>query len=151
MVLLGLYVTGWATILARLERLFVPAWRAMEPLRRRVLPIDSDAKALAAGALWGFIPCGIVYSMLVLALASGTPRGGAIVMAAFGLGTAPSLLAAGFAAQRVLEARRNPWIRRGAGVAIMALAVAGFARVELTAAPGEAPYCAHDAGNAHAP
>ena len=84
---------------------------------------------MAAGALWGWVPCGLVYSMLALALASGTPQGGALVLAAFGLGTLPSMLAAGFAAQRVLALRGNAWVRRAAGVAIMALAIVGLARV----------------------
>jgi sulfite exporter TauE/SafE len=69
--------------------------------------------------------------MLALALASGDALSGAAVMAAFGLGTLPNLLAAGFAARQLLSLRRLPWVRRGAGIAIIALALVGFARIPM--------------------
>jgi sulfite exporter TauE/SafE len=131
MVLLGLYVAGWGRSLLRLESAGGALWRRIEPLRRHFLPIDSDARALGAGAVWGWIPCGLVYSMLALALASGSALAGAGVLAAFGLGTLPAMVGAGVAAQRLFEVRRNPWVRRGAGMAIIALAVVGFMRVPM--------------------
>jgi hypothetical protein len=131
MVLLGLYVAGWGRSLLRLESAGGALWRRVEPLRRHFLPIDSDARALGAGAVWGWIPCGLVYSMLALALASGSALAGAGVLAAFGLGTLPAMVGAGVAAQRLFEVRRNPWVRRGAGMAIIALAVVGFMRVPM--------------------
>lgn len=131
MVLLGLYVAGWGRSLLRLESAGGALWRHVEPLRRHFLPIDSDVRALGAGAVWGWIPCGLVYSMLALALASGSALAGAGVLAAFGLGTLPAMVGAGVAAQRLFEVRRNPWVRRGAGMAIIALAVVGFMRVPM--------------------
>jgi sulfite exporter TauE/SafE len=131
MVLLGLYVAGWGRSLLRLESAGGAVWRRIEPLRRHFLPIDSDARALGAGAVWGWIPCGLVYSMLALALASGSALAGAGVLAAFGIGTLPAMLGVGVAAQRLFEVRRNPWVRRGAGMAIIALAVVGFLRVPM--------------------
>jgi len=128
MVLLGLYVAGWGRSLTRLESAGGHVWRRIEPLRRRCYPIDSTARALGAGAVWGWVPCGLVYSMLALALASGGAAQGALVMAAFGLGTLPTLLAAGLTAQRVLALRTQPWVRRGAGLLIISLAAFGLAR-----------------------
>lgn len=129
MILLGLYIAGWGRAVLRLEAAGLPLWRRIQPLARRLLPIDSTSKALGAGAAWGWIPCGLVYSMLVLAAASGSAANGAIVMAAFGLGTLPNLLAAGLAAQRLTALRRAPWIRRGAGLLVVALGVAGIIRL----------------------
>lgn len=129
MVLLGLYVAGWGRAVLRVEAAGRPLWRRIEPVARRLLPIDTTAKALGAGMAWGWIPCGLVYSMLVLAAASGGPAEGALVMAAFGLGTLPNLLFAGFAVQRVLVLRRLPWLRRTAGVAIVALGIVGLSRM----------------------
>jgi sulfite exporter TauE/SafE len=128
MVLLGLYVAGWARGLLRLEAAGGRIWRHIEPLARRAYPIDSAPKSFAAGLVWGWVPCGLVYSMLALALASGSIAGGALVMAAFGAGTLPNLFAVGFAAQRVLQWRRAPWLRRAAGTLLIALAIVGFAR-----------------------
>jgi sulfite exporter TauE/SafE len=116
-------------VVLRVEAAGRPVWRRIEPIARRMLPIESTAKALGAGLAWGWVPCGLVYSMLVLAAASGSAAEGALVMAAFGLGTLPNLLAAGLAAQRLLAIRRVPWIRRAAGAAIVALGVFGIARL----------------------
>lgn len=129
MVFLGLYVAGWGTAVLRLERAGSFAWRRIEPLARRFFPIDTPARALGAGALWGWVPCGLVYSMLALAVASGSAASGALVMAAFGLGTLPTLLAAGMAAQRILSARRRPAVRYAAALAIIGMGAVGLARV----------------------
>jgi uncharacterized protein len=130
-ILLGLYIGGWGRAVLRLEGAGRLVWRRVEPLARRIFPIDSTGKALAAGAAWGWVPCGLVYSTLALALASGSAVSGAAVMAAFGLGTLPTLLAAGLAAQRVLALRKLPWIRYPAALAIVAMGVAGLARVPM--------------------
>lgn len=129
MVLLGLYVAGWGRAMLRIEAAGRPVWRRIEPYARRLLPIDSTAKALGAGIAWGWVPCGLVYSMLVLAAASGDAASGTLVMAAFGLGTLPNLLAAGLAAQKLVRLRRAPWVRRVAGLAIVALGIVGMSRV----------------------
>jgi hypothetical protein len=129
MLMIGLYVGGWGHGVARLERAGGVVWRRVEPIARRCYPLDSTARSLAAGLAWGWVPCGLVYTMLALALASASPWSGAAVMIAFGLGTLPNLLAAGFAAQRVLALRRLPWLRRGAGAALILLALVGLARI----------------------
>jgi hypothetical protein len=129
MVLLGLYVAGWGRAVLRLEAAGAVLWRRIEPLRRRFFPIDSTARALGAGAVWGWLPCGLVYSMLALALASGSTLAGMAVMVAFGVGTLPTLLATGLGAQRVLAMRRLPWLRQLAGVTMLALAMVGFMRI----------------------
>lgn len=129
MLFLGLYVAGWGRGVLRLESAGRAIWRNIEPLRRHFVPIDSTARALGAGAVWGWVPCGLVYSMLVMALASGSALGGVALMVAFGFGTLPTLLATGFAARHVLALRHRPWVRRGAGSIIIAFAVVGLARI----------------------
>ena len=129
MILLGLYVAGWGSGMRVLESVGARFWRRIQPYARRFLPIDSLPRALGAGLLWGWVPCGLVYSMLALAVASGSASGGAGVMLAFGLGTLPNLLVAGFAAQRLLAIRRLPWIRRSAGALIVLAGAIGMARV----------------------
>jgi len=129
MVLLGLYVAGWGRGVRGLEVIGARAWKVIEPMARRMLPIDSTPRALGAGIAWGWVPCGLVYSMLALAAARGDPTSGASVMAAFGLGTLPALVASGFVAQRLFTWRRIPWVRQAAGLAIIAFGVLGLARV----------------------
>ena len=129
MILLGLYIAGWGSAVLRLERAGAFAWRHIQPHARRLLPIDTTARAFGAGLAWGWVPCGLVYTMLVMALASGGATRGALVMAAFGLGTLPTLLVAGLAAQRLMAVRREPWVRRTAGSIVIVMALWGLARV----------------------
>lgn len=132
-VLMGLYVAGWAGAILRLESVGASLWRRIEPLRRAVFPIDSDARALGAGAVWGWVPCGLVYGMLPLAAASGGVANGALVLAAFGAGTLPGLLLAGRAARGLTAIRRTAWVRHVAGLCLVAMGVAGLARMPATA------------------
>jgi len=129
MIVLGLQLAGWGQGLRAVESAGGRLWRHVQPYARRFLPLDSWPRALGAGALWGWVPCGLVYSMLVLAMASGGALPGAVVMVAFGLGTLPTLLAAGLAAQRVLALRRLPTVRRIAGSVIALLGIVGLVRV----------------------
>jgi sulfite exporter TauE/SafE len=93
----GLYLAGWWFGLTRLERLGAHAWRHIAPLSGRLQPLDRAWKQFAAGAVWGWLPCGLVYAALAGASASGGAAEGAAMMAAFGVGTLPALLAAGTA------------------------------------------------------
>jgi len=102
----GLYLAGWWFGLARLERLGAHAWRHLSPLSGRLQPLDRAWKQFAAGAVWGWLPCGLVYAALAGASAAGGAAAGAAMMAAFGLGTLPALLAAGTASHVLLSGVR---------------------------------------------
>jgi hypothetical protein len=127
-VLLGLYLAGVGTIVGRLESLGAALWRRVAPLGRHFLPADSPGRALGAGAVWGWLPCGLVYSALSLALVSGNAASGATVMLAFGLGTVPNLLVAGLAMERLRDRLARPRVRVAAGLAVAALGVWGAVR-----------------------
>jgi sulfite exporter TauE/SafE len=118
---LGLYLGGWWFGLNRIERLGGALWRRIEPMARRWLPVRSPSQALVLGAFWGWVPCGLVYSVLVWALSAGGPLQGAGLMLAFGLGTLPNLLLMGVAAGSLAGWLRRRGVRRAAGVL-----VAGF-------------------------
>ncbi len=60
------------------------------PLASKAIPVNSPAKALSLGVIWGWLPCGLVYSTLTWALASGSIVSGASIMLFFGLGTLPA-------------------------------------------------------------
>ena len=128
-VLLGLHIAGWGRTVLVLESLGASIWRVIGPLGSRFVPADTPARAVKLGLVWGWIPCGLVYSALALALVSGGLWRGAAVMLAFGVGTLPNLLVAGLAAQRVRPALRLRWIRSLAGALIIALGIAGLLRI----------------------
>jgi sulfite exporter TauE/SafE len=123
LVLLGLYIAGWSAFFPRLEAAGSRVWRTIEPLRRRVMPVDSAAKAVAAGAVWGWVPCGLVYGMLPLALTGGSALNGALILIAFGAGTLPWLLAAGSLGSRLVRFRQSRAVRGVMGSLLIMLAV----------------------------
>jgi sulfite exporter TauE/SafE len=102
--------------LLRIEALGGRLWARLAPALGVVLPPRGPAQALLAGALWGWLPCGLVYSMLTLALTSGDAGRGALVMAGFGLGTLPAVVGAGSAAAGVLRRLRGGAGQRAAGL-----------------------------------
>jgi len=128
LVSLGLYLAGLGNQLALLEGLGAGLWRRVQPYSAGVIPADTPAKAFALGTLWGWLPCGLVYSVLATALLSGGAASGAAVMLAFGLGTLPSLLAVGVASTRLRDLAANRRLRLAAGALVAAFGVAGLAR-----------------------
>ena len=101
LIAMGLYLAGWWSGLTRIEALGRGLWRHIQPLASRLLPVSSLPRALLLGALWGWLPCGLVYSTLLWAASQGNAGYSAALMLAFGLGTWPVLLATGLAAERV--------------------------------------------------
>lgn len=127
MLLVGLYVSGFGGALKWIERAGWPVWRRVQPWAARLMSIRTLPATFGLGLLWGWMPCGLVYAALAAAVTSGSPLAGATTMAAFGLGTLPMLLAMGSAAAVVARASRVRWIRRAAGAALVAFAVAHLA------------------------
>jgi sulfite exporter TauE/SafE len=124
MVVLGLYVAGWWNGLLRVERIGGRLiWQRLQPLGRRLLPVQSPARAFQLGLLWGWLPCGLVYSVLIWSVAAGSALHGAALMLSFGLGTLPTLLAMGTFAAALTVWVRRPAVRRAAGGLIIALAL----------------------------
>lgn len=122
MIGIGLYIAGWWRGLARLEALGARLWRPALHLLR-LLPNAGPAGRILAGASWGLLPCGIVYSMLGLALTSGNALQGAALMASFGLGTLPFVLVTGGLMQSLGQRLAAPGIRALAGLAMIAMGV----------------------------
>ena len=128
LVALGLYLMDAWRGLARLEGAGRLLWSRLQPLTRRLLPVDHPGKALALGALWGWLPCGMVYSMLLSAMLTGSAGGGAALMLAFGLGTLPALVTMGLLGNRLQAWTRRRPVRVGAGLLVLAFGVLGLAR-----------------------
>jgi hypothetical protein len=126
MIAMGLYLAGWWHGLSLLEKLGHKIWRYVEPIAKKILPIQSPAKALLVGLLWGAIPCGPVYAALALALASGTILNSTLVMLAFGLGTLPTLFAMGLFSSWLSQYIRKAWVRQLSGALVIAFGVAAL-------------------------
>ncbi|MBB3184353.1 hypothetical protein FHR95_001914 [Halomonas fontilapidosi] len=123
LILMALYIANWWKGLLRIEALGRRLWKHLEPLGRRLMPVVQVPQAVALGAIWGWLPCGLVYSMLAWSLAIAEPWRGAALMGAFGLGTLPALVATGLAARQLNTLIRHPATRSLAALSIIVFAL----------------------------
>jgi sulfite exporter TauE/SafE len=119
LILMGFYVARWWMLLTRLETAGQLVWRYIQPLTRTLIPIKTKPQALALGLLWGWLPCGLIYSTLAWVAANGEPALGALTMFCFGLGTLPGVLAAGIFAQQLNRLISHQYFRQFAGVLLI--------------------------------
>ncbi len=124
LVAMGLYVGGWWQGVAILERLGLPLWRRVEPLAQSWISRAKLPAALWAGVLWGWLPCGLVYSTLVWAGATGGVGNAVLLMALFGAGTLPSMITAGMFARQFRRLLVATWPRRISGALIVLFGLA---------------------------
>lgn len=109
--------------------------RAMSLTANRVVRLGGRASSAAvaplfAGFTWGLMPCAMVYGALFLAMLTGSPLAGALVMASFGIGTLPGLVATSLGARAFSTAARSR-----AGRAVAGLAIASFGILSVLIAP----------------
>lgn len=128
LIALGLYLMDAWRGLARLEAAGQVVWRRLQPLMKHLLPVDSTPKAFALGGLWGWVPCGMVYSVLLTAMMSGSAVSGAMVMLAFGAGTLPVLVTMGMLGTRLQVWTRKRWVRVASGLLVLAFGLLGLLR-----------------------
>jgi uncharacterized protein len=126
LVALGFYLMGFTKSLAFAERLGQGIWKRVQPLTRRFLPARSAGQALPLGMLWGWLPCGLVYSVLATALVTGSAARGALAMLVFGLGTLPNLLLAGILFSRFRRFAQAPLARAVSGLMVMGFGLYGL-------------------------
>jgi sulfite exporter TauE/SafE len=143
LIMLGLYLSGLAPVLRHMESLGAGLWRRLQPLARPLLPAATLPRAVGLGAIWGFLPCGLVYAMLVTAMATGSPALGAAVLVAFGLGTLPNLLAVGFWLSRFRAIVRSPRARLAAGAAVCIFGIYGLVLFGHGLLGGSDPHAHH--------
>lgn len=132
LVALGLYLMNAWHGLTRLEQAGRVLWQRaqpwMAPMMKTLMPADRPHQAFALGALWGWLPCGMVYSVLLTAMLSGSAVGGALVMLAFGLGTLPMLAGLGLLGARLRNAMQQRKVRIACGLLVLAFGLFGIAR-----------------------
>ena len=85
----------WEMAIMIIENVGKIFWNKIEPIAKKFVPIRSIGHALIAGILWGWLPCGLVYSALFLAMSANSITEGALIMWIFVVGTLPVLLGVG--------------------------------------------------------
>ncbi|MCG8324791.1 MAG: sulfite exporter TauE/SafE family protein [Thiotrichales bacterium] len=119
LICIGLHVAGWFPQFKRLESTGLVIWKLLQPLTTRLLPVDTYSKAFMSGAIWGWLPCGLVYSLLLWNLAQANAVSAGLNMLAFGFGTLPGMVAAGLTADRISEVFRRQNLKKLLGTVVI--------------------------------
>lgn len=125
-ILLGLYLGQWLMWLNRIEALGGKLWQTISPLASKAIPVESPKKALLLGAVWGWLPCGLVYSTLTWALASGNMLTGSSIMLFFGLGTLPALLTLSMGFNSIKNNLVKPILRKTMALVLISFGIYSF-------------------------
>lgn len=126
-ILVGLKVAFDLRILNVIERMGGTLWARIAPVAKKLVPVTSLPKALGLGLVWGWLPCGLVYSVLMIAATSASPTGGAATMVAFGIGTMPAMVLSGLGAARLSSFMQRRGTRIGLGLLVVAMGLATIA------------------------
>ena len=121
LIAMGLYLAGWWRGLTYLERLGGHAWKYIQPMGNRLMPVTRPWQALVLGMLWGWLPCGLVYSTLTWSATAAGWQQSALIMLCFGLGTLPAMLLTGAFAHQI-----KVWLQKASVRNTAALLVIGF-------------------------
>lgn len=119
LILMGLYIARWALWLTRLEQLGQGLWRHLQPLTRSLIGSHELIDRWLLGMLWGWLPCGLIYSTLSWVAANADPLNGALAMLAFGIGTLPAMLTGTLAASALMQLIQHTWLRRASGALLI--------------------------------
>ena len=119
LIAMGFYLANWWRGLTYLEKLGRYLWAYLQPLGKGLMPVNNLPKALGLGIIWGWLPCGLVYSALALAMTQPAPALASGAMLAFGIGTLPSVLAAGVVAQQLAKILQKREIRFGLALLVI--------------------------------
>ncbi|MCM0149521.1 sulfite exporter TauE/SafE family protein [Photobacterium galatheae] len=119
MILLALYIGQWWQGVTKIEILGQSLWRHISPFAKSLLPLKSPFAAFPFGVIWGWLPCGLVYSTLSWAAVAGNAASGAMVMLAFGLGTLPAMLLVGVMAERLKHWLSNQLFKKTSALMLL--------------------------------
>ena len=123
MIGIGLYLAGWFPAFTRIEHLGKPIWKKLEPISQKLIPVKSPAHAYLFGAVWGWLPCGLVYTALIWSATASSAKEGALLMLSFGAGTLPAVMIAGILTGWFTGLFRRPHVRTFAGLTIILMAL----------------------------
>lgn len=114
-------LTRWNAF-AWLERAGARLWTRLQPLTKRALTSGHWSGHLAVGLLWGWLPCGLVYSVAIMSMTANGAAAGSAVMVAFGLGTLPAMLSSSILAGALPQLPQRTWFRHATGTAMLIFA-----------------------------
>ncbi len=118
---MGFYIGGWFPQFSKIEKLGAPLWKILQPIGQRLLPVKNIWQAFLFGAVWGWLPCGLVYYVLLISPANDGAMNSALFMLVFGLGTLLPMMSAGFLTGRLAPLRQSQKIRYFSGLVLIVM------------------------------
>jgi sulfite exporter TauE/SafE len=119
----GLYIAGWLPHFAYIEKAGGRFWKLIEPFGRKLIPVKDQTQAFLFGMIWGWLPCGLVYTALALALSTGDITKSALTMLSFGLGTLPAVMGVGIMTSILTKLSRMQRFKQTVGLFMIGLAL----------------------------
>ncbi len=119
----GLYIAGWFPHFAYIEKTGARIWKLLEPYGRKLIPVQTLAQAYLFGMIWGWIPCGLVYTAVALAATTGNILHSSLTMLFFGLGTLPAVAGVGIITSVLTRLSRMHRFKKIVGLLLIALAL----------------------------
>ena len=132
----GLHIGGWFPRFAYIEKFGNVVWRRIEPYGRRLVPVETLPRAFVFGMVWGWLPCGLVYTALALAATTGDVFRSTFTMLSFGLGTMPAVMGVGIMTSWMVKLSNMKRFRELTGIILILLAL-------MAAFPGLNPMVKH--------
>lgn len=123
LIFLALYIAKWNFSITKIEKISSKLWVKLAPTAQNLIKDQSYLGRFAAGAVWGWLPCGLVYSVLTWAAASATPFKSAALMFCFGLGTWPALLLSASISQQLHHFLNQKLVRNGLAISLILFAI----------------------------
>jgi sulfite exporter TauE/SafE len=119
----GLYIGGWFPRFAYIEKMGSRFWKLIEPYGRRLIPVTNRTQALLFGMVWGWLPCGLIYTALALAATTGNVLHSSMTMLSFGLGTLPAVVGVGIMTSLLAKLSKIQHFKRGVGILLIIFAL----------------------------
>ncbi len=142
-VIVGLQVAFNWRFLAPVEKAGAKIWNHIAPAAKGLLPVTSTPKALGLGLLWGWLPCGLVYSVLLLAATTANAVNGGLVMLAFGVGTMPAMIMTGISASKLSRFMSRKQLGAGLLIILIGLLTLAMPVMKFSAGPDDTTHSQH--------
>ena len=119
----GLYIGGWFPRFAYIEKMGSRFWKLIEPFGRKMIPVKTRSQAMLFGMVWGWLPCGLIYTALALAATTGNVVHSAMTMLAFGLGTLPAVVGVGIMTSWLARLSKAKLFKQAVGIMFILFAL----------------------------
>ncbi|WP_428353544.1 sulfite exporter TauE/SafE family protein [Methyloprofundus sp.] len=119
----GFYIAGWFPSFAYIEKTGSYFWKTIEPYGRKLIPVTTLKQAFLFGMVWGWIPCGLVYTALALAATTGDITLSMLSMLTFGLGTLPAVMGLGMVSSFITRLSSMQTTKQVIGMLLVLVAI----------------------------